>query len=172
MSCPRLCMKVHNFARSKLPLQNMVNTLSICIDKRQSIQVYPTHKGQFEVQYLVQLQLWTTQHFPNFKHLFYCLGASVISLHLLECAFCTQLTPRHVYLVTHTMVTAIAVLLLLVLVCWTVCCCSFESRTFCLTVLILYRRCFCFSDGDRGALRLIVKSAVHKYANLHIHILL
>jgi len=47
-------MTVHSFARSKLPRQNMMNNVrlfsrvlgsSICIEKRQSIQLYPPHTG-------------------------------------------------------------------------------------------------------------------------------
>jgi len=45
---------------------------------------------------------------------------TITSIHLLECVFFTQLTYGYVYLVAHTMVTAIAVLLLLVWVCGTV----------------------------------------------------
>jgi len=41
-----------------------------------------------------------------------------------------QLTPGHVYLAVHTMVTVFAVLPLPVLVCGTVCRCSFENQTF------------------------------------------
>jgi len=54
--------------------------------------------------------------------------------HLLECALCAQLTPGHVYLVAHTMVTVFAVLPLPVLVCGTVSRCSFENRPFRSTV--------------------------------------
>jgi len=49
-----------------------------------------------------------------------------------------RLTPGHVYLVAHTMVSVIAVLPLPVLVCATVCRCSFENWAFCSTVLKFY----------------------------------
>jgi len=53
-SCPGHCMTVHSFARSKLPRQNKMNDFrlyshvlvlgnSMCIDKRQSIQLWPPH---------------------------------------------------------------------------------------------------------------------------------
>jgi len=60
---------------------------------------------------------------------------SVTLHHLLECALCAQLTPGHVYLVVHTMVTAFSVLPLPVLVCGTVCRCGFENRIFRSTIL-------------------------------------
>jgi len=91
---------------------------------------------------------------------------SVTSLHLLECAPCVQLTPGHVYLVVHTMVTVFAVLPLPVLVCGTVCRCSFENRTFRSTVWYCVEDVFVLGDGDRGVLRLVVKSVVYEYAYL------
>jgi len=63
---------------------------------------------------------------------------------LLECALCAQLPPGHVYLVAHTMVTVFAVLPLPVLVCGTVCCCTFKNRKFHSTVLKLCCGRFCF----------------------------
>jgi len=49
------------------------------------------------------------------------LPTSVNTLHLLECVLYAQLTPGHVYLVTYTMDSKIAVSLPLPLVCGTVC---------------------------------------------------
>jgi len=95
---------------------------------------------------------------------------ALVAFHLLECALCAQLTPGHVYLVVHAMVTAIAVLPLPVLLSETVCHCSFENRIFRLTVLKLYWRRFCFRW--RGLLRLLVKSAVCKYTCLYFTYLL
>jgi len=60
------------------------------------------------------------------------LTSSFALHHLLQCALCAQLTPRH--LVTHTMVTVFAVLPLPVLVFGTVCHCTFENWTFHSTV--------------------------------------
>jgi hypothetical protein len=62
----------------------------------------------------------------------------VSSLHLLECALCTQLTPGLVSHVALTIIMGVVVLSQLVLGCVTVCRSNFDSQTFRLTVLRQY----------------------------------
>jgi len=67
--------------------------------------------------------------------------------------------------------TAFAVLPLPILVCGTVCRCSFENQAFHSTVLNPCWRRFCFRWRRSGALRLIVKSTVYKYVYLLTYLL-
>jgi len=69
--------------------------------------------------YYRSVQAWTARFIPathvNVLYPRDTVRRVCTSLHLLECALYAQLTHGHAYLVAHTMVTAIAVLLLPVL---------------------------------------------------------
>jgi len=110
--------------------------------------------AQFLIIYVSELCVWSWLCNCSFA-MQHCLRASPAdSANLLS--MYSRVSLLHVYLIAHSMVTVFTVLPLPVLVCGTVCRCTFQNRTFHSTDFVL-------GGGDRSALWLIVKSAIYKY---------